>query len=140
MKKVLIISIILMFWSIGYAKKSKFPCLISGTWKYTNSSILNEFQQLYKITPKVPFQSEFLVFGGNNEFSHNFVSENGTVIKTLNGKWKINADKIKITYTDIDFELFVNYFFLDKDLVLGQNFSHVIFTRDNIDELKISLK
>ena len=53
--------------------------------------------------------------------------KNGVLTK---GKWKIVDDKIKITYADIDFQLMLSYFFIDKDLVLGQNFNHVIFTKD----------
>ena len=42
--------------------------------------------------------------------------------------------KIKVTYTDLDFQLTLNYFFLDKDLVLGQNFNHVILSKDATSE------
>jgi hypothetical protein len=55
------------------------------------------------------------------------------LIRTLKGKWKASGDKIKIVYSDVDYALSLDFFFIDKDLVLGQNFNHVIFTRGDTD-------
>lgn len=38
-------------------------------------------------------------------------------------------NKIKINYSKIDFDLSLTYFFIDNDLILGENFNHVIFTK-----------
>lgn len=125
---------------IGYSKKSKPICPVKGTWKYSNSSLKNDFQSLYKLSALQTYTKEYLVFGENNEFKHSFLNDEGMVLKTLKGKWKFCADKIKISYTDVDFELLLDYFFIDKDLVLGQNFSHVIFTKDELEDQRFALK
>lgn len=140
MKKVLIISLLLLLTASGYAKKNKAPCPVTGIWKYSNSSANNDFQQISRTIPGYKTTVEYLVFKTNNEFSHNFLNEKGQVVKTLNGKWKIQDKRIKISYADIDFELLLNYFFLDKDLVLGQNFNHIIFSKDNLNEINLASK
>ena len=62
-----------------------------------------------------------------------FFDHKNNLAKTLNGKWKVLDDKIKIEYSDINFICTVDYFFIGNDLVLGLNFNHVIFTKENID-------
>ncbi len=134
MRKVLLLSLILALAGSGYAKKSKPINPIFGTWKYTNSSAVNDFQQISNLSSNNERTTEYLVFYPNNEFKHDFINDKGQVIKSLKGKWKIADDKIRIIYSDIDFQLSLNYFFLDKDLVLGQNFNHIIFSKDAMDD------
>lgn len=123
-----------------YAQKNKSANPVEGTWKYTRQSAANEFRQVLDILPIKEYSSEYFVFDPNHKFKHEFMNENGIVVKTLRGNWKTNGDKIRIVYTDIKYTLNVDYFFLDKDLVLGQNFNHVIFTKNNMAEERIALK
>ncbi|MBK9328232.1 MAG: hypothetical protein IPM95_02730 [Sphingobacteriales bacterium] len=139
MKKVLLISLFLALAGSGYAKKDKTNCAITGTWKYSNSSAINDFQRISNLRT-ANYTSEYLVFNDRNEFKHEFVDENGLNTRTLKGKWKIFGTKIKISYTDIDFELLVDYFFMDNDLVLGKNLNHIIFTKDAFVENNLALK
>ena len=142
MKKVLLIVAILAI-AIGcYAKKNKAPSPVCGSWKYSNSSAINDFQRISNQNTSKESTTEYLVFYENKEFRHEFLNANHKIYKCLTGKWKIIDDKIKITYADIDFKLILNYFFIDKDLVLGQNFSHVIFTKDAtaIENLNLASK
>lgn len=46
---------------------------------------------------------------------------------------KLPAIKSKLNIQTLTFELTVDYFFIGKDLVLGLNFNHVVFTRENAD-------
>jgi hypothetical protein len=78
-------------------------------------------------------RTEYLTFEDNNKFKHEFLSNDGTIVRTLKGKWKADGDKIKMEYTDVDYDLMLNYFFLENDLVLGQHFNHIIFTKDNLE-------
>ena len=113
---------------------------IVGTWKYVTQSDVNDFQKVKIDVPKQDYQTELFVFESNNHFKHEFIDAKGNIVKILKGKWKTTLDKIKISYTDIDYTLNLDYFFLDKDLVLGKNFSHVIFTMDNVSDKNIALK
>lgn len=130
MKKVLLVSLLALLALGGYAKKNKSSSPVCGAWKYEKSSVINDFQRISNQSPYKDAKTELLVFNENNEFKHDFIDKDNHIYKTLTGKWKIVGDKIKITYTDIDFQLTLNYFFIDKDLVLGQNFNHIIFTKD----------
>ena len=113
---------------------------IVGTWKYVTQSDNNDFQKVKINVLKQDYQIELFIFESNNHFKHKFLDFEGNVVKVLEGKWKAATDKIKISYTDIDYTLNLDYFFLDKDLVLGKNFSHVIFTMDNVSDKNIALK
>lgn len=139
MKKVLLLSLFLALAGSGYAKKDKTNCAIYGTWKYSNSSAINDFQRISNFT-STNYTSEFLVFNERNEFVHEFLDANGLSVKTLKGKWKLYGDKIKISYSDIDFELLVDYFFIDNDLVLGKNLNHIIFSKDVMVTDNLALK
>ena len=130
MKRVLLIVAFLAIAIGGYAKKNKAPNPVCGSWKYSNASSINDFQRISNQSPYKEASTEYLVFFENNEFRHDFINAKKQVYKCLKGKWKIVDDKIIITYADIDFQLMLSYFFIDKDLVLGQNFNHVIFTKD----------
>ena len=118
--------------------QDKSPVL--GSWKYSRESIVNDFQQVSIDINKNEYVSEYFVFEPNNKFKHEFIDKNGMVVKTLKGKWKIFNNRIKIEYTDIDYSLTLDYFFLDKDLVLGQNFNHIIFSKDANEDKNIALK
>ena len=132
MRKVLLLSLFLAWAGSGYAKKSKTLSPLIGNWKYTNSSAINNFQKISNVSSKNEYTTEYLVFNENNEFKHDFINDKNQVVKSLKGKWKIINDKIRITYSDVDFQLLLNYFFLDKDLVLGENFNHIVFSKDNV--------
>lgn len=125
--------------SIAKDKTAKDPFI--GTWKFSNHSAVNDFQKAFAGAKQKNYQSEYFTFEANHSFIHNFIDKDGNLVKTLSGKWKSAGDKINIKYSDVDFNLTISYFFLDKDLVLGQNFSHVIFTKDdNIDLQNLAMK
>jgi hypothetical protein len=130
MKKVLFVLLLVALALGGYAKKNKTADPICGAWKYYNGSVINDFQRITKQNASNTFASEYFVFNKNNEFKHEFLNNENQIVKTLIGKWKAEDGKIKISYADIDFQLSINYFFIDKDLVLGQNFNHVVLTKD----------
>ncbi len=125
---LLILTIAISFTTIAKPKDDKSP--IIGSWKFSKQSISNEFQKVFRNTD---YQTEYFTFAPNHTFSHQFVDKDGNIVKSLQGKWNSTGGKINILYSDIDYNLNMTYFFLDKDLVLGQNFSHVIFTKDNTD-------
>lgn len=102
-----------------------------GTWKFSNKSAVNDFQKVFQ--DKRDYPSEYFTFESNHTFIHEFYDKKNNLVKALKGKWKSVNDKISISYTDIDFNLITTYFFIGKDLVLGQNFSHVIFSREAPD-------
>lgn len=102
-----------------------------GTWKFSSKTVVNDFQKLF--VHKRDYPIEYFTFEANHTFKHDFYDGKKNLVKTLNGKWKSVGDLIQIKYSTIEVELLTHYFFIDKDLVLGQNFSHVIFTRENTD-------
>ncbi len=122
------------------ARKNDTQNPIVGSWKFSRQSNQNEFRKVMANNAHEDYQSEYFIFEGDNKFRHEFVNEKGVVVKVLKGKWKTTADKIKIEYSDIDYNLTISYFFLDNDLVLGQNFNHVIFSRDNTENQNYALK
>ena len=113
----------------GKKNETKTPFI--GTWKFSNQSALNDFQKVAQ--NKQDCQTEYFTFNTDHSFTQDFLDAKKNLIKTLKGKWKSNGDKINITYYDIDFNLNTTYFFIDKDLVLGQNFNHIIFTKEDAD-------
>lgn len=130
MKKVILVSLLAVLALGGYAKKDKAPNPICGVWKYSNGSTINDFQRITKQEIKKQNGLEYFVFYENNKFKHEFLDNNKQIYKVLEGKWKASDGKIKINYSGIDFQLSLDYFFIDKDLVLGQNFNHVILSKD----------
>ncbi|HUM51082.1 MAG TPA: hypothetical protein PK431_04675 [Chitinophagales bacterium] len=113
---------------------------VLGTWKFTKKSAINEFQQVQLMNKNETVKEEFFVVSAKNKFQHQFVNDKGIVVKTLTGTWKADKSKIKIEYHELDYKLNVDYFFIGTDLVLGQNFSHVIFTKDNLNDQNITMK
>lgn len=101
-----------------------------GTWKFSRQSENNDFKKVFS-SNSIKSSYEYLTFEANGKLKHQFVNQQNEVIKTLDGKWKELNGKIKITYNDFDITLTVDYFFLADDLVLGQNFNHVIFSKEN---------
>lgn len=114
-------------------RKNETKSPIIGSWKFSNQSAINEFQKAFENKQYRNCKTEYFTFEPNHTFKHNFIDQEDRIIKTLSGKWKSIGNKIKIEYAEIDFSFTTSYFFLDKDLVLGQNFSHVIFTKDDWD-------
>jgi hypothetical protein len=104
---------------------------IIGTWKFSCQSAINDFQKIFN--QKGDFRTEYFTFSSNHTFIHEFADKDEHLIKTLTGKWKFSGSKIKIDYAEVDYTLLLEYFFIDKYLVLGQNFNHVIFTRYTAD-------
>jgi len=135
MKKFLLITAIIASVSAGtFAKGSNEKKELVGSWKYTNASAKNDLQKISDKVSNVDYVTEYFTFQDNNKFKHEFLNENGAIVKTLKGKWKVIANKIKIEYNDFNYNLNLDYFFLDKDLVLGQNFSHIIFSKGDMNE------
>jgi hypothetical protein len=133
MKTLIILFLSVAFTGNGWAfNKGKSASPIVGSWKYDRQSEVNDFQPVLNTEQKTTV-SEYFVFEQNNRFRHVFMDEKGNIIKQLSGKWKVLGDKVTISYNELNYTVNVDYFFLDKDLVLGQNFNHVIFKReDNI--------
>lgn len=130
MKKILLISLTILTLSAS-ARKNESGNQIVGTWKCANQSKVNDFQKVF--TNNADYQTEHFTFEPNHVFVHSFINEKGNVVKVLKGKWKFIGDKVNITYADIDYSITTDYFYIGEDLILGQNFSHVIFTKDNTD-------
>lgn len=105
---------------------------IVGSWKFSNQSKVNDFQKVFD-NKKKDYQTEYFIFSADHTFTHEFIDKDDKLVKTLKGKWKSAGDKIKIDYSEVDYTLSLDYFFIDKDLVLGQNFNHVIFTKGDVD-------
>ena len=78
---------------------------IVGSWKFTKKTKTSEFQKVFDNSQMAEIRTEYLTF----------------------------EDKIKMEYADVDYDLMLNYFFLENDLVLGQHFNHIIFTKDNLE-------
>ena len=110
---------------------------IIGTWKFSSQSKINDFQKVFTNQPE--YQTEFFTFNPNHTFIHEFADENGIAIKSMKGKWKLMGDKISIIYNDIDYIVYSEYFYIGKDLVLGKNFNHIVFTRENVDFLDVAV-
>jgi hypothetical protein len=106
---------------------------IVGSWKFSKQSKLNDFQKVFEDKQQRDYKTEYFTFESNHTFTHEFIDKDDKLIRTLKGKWKASGDKIKIVYSDVDYALSLDFFFIDKDLVLGQNFNHVIFTRGDTD-------
>ena len=116
--------------------------LLVGSWKYSTESAVNDFQKVSNTLLKQDYSAEYFIFEPNNRFRHEFITKAGEIVKTMKGKWKVLNNKIKIEYADFNYSLNLDYFFLDKDLVLGQNFNHVIFSKDidnDMDNKNIAL-
>lgn len=111
-----------------------------GNWKFSNKSKNNDFQKVFDGSTIINYKSEIFKFATNGTFKHDFIDTKGNTVRTLEGKWKSTGDKINIKYTEIDYELSLSYFFIDQDLVLGQNFNHVIFTKEINFENPITMK
>jgi hypothetical protein len=141
MKKLLFLMLFLALAGNSLAKKDRnLNNPVLGTWKFYNQSVKNDLQPV-KSMLGLNYKSEVFIFETDNQFRHEFLNAEGETLKTLHGKWKSSADKIKISYTDINFKLEINYFFIDQDLVLGQNFNHVIFTKyTETDNRNLTLK
>lgn len=140
MKNLLLILLLLSTIGSAIAKKdkrNKEPFV--GSWKFTNQSIKNDFQEVFA-NKQLNCTDEYFTFKPDATFKHEFFDKKGNLLKSLKGKWKSLGDKIKIEYSDINFGLIISYFFLDNDLVLGQNFNHIIFTRNKADFQNLALK
>ena len=112
-------------------KKNEPKNPIIGTWKFSRQSINNDFQKKFDGMRSYPI--EYLTFYEDHTFKHEFLDTKNNTGKTLIGKWKNNESAITINYSDIEFAVNSKYFFLDNDLVIGQNFNHVIFTKSITD-------
>jgi hypothetical protein len=130
MKNLLILLLFLTMTGSAIAKHKATKDPFIGTWKFSNQTVINDFQKTFASTKESDIKTEYLTFESNHNFKHDFLDKYGNSVKSFSGKWKSEGEKINISYSGIDFKLSINYFFIDKDLVLGQNFSHVIFTRD----------
>lgn len=135
MKNICTFLLLLLVSASAIAQKNKeIKSPIIGTWKFSIQSKQNEFRKTFDHQRQADYQTEFFTFETNHTFRHDFADKDGNIVKTMKGKWKTAGEKISITYIDIDYVLLTSYFFLDKDLVLGKNFSHVIFTKATDEE------
>ena len=134
MKKTLfLMCLVAVFVTALAQRKNETKTPIIGSWKFSNQSKVNDFQKIFENKQSLDYQTEYFTFEPNHTFKHEFISKDDKLIRTLKGKWKSVGNKIKIEYSDIDYALTLDYFFLDQDLVLGQNFNHVIFTKGDVD-------
>ena len=136
MKKLILIAAIytsLVVTAFGKGAGEEKASLV-GSWKYSTESAVNDLQKITDNISKLDYSTEYFIFQDNNKFVHEFINKNGETVKTLKGKWKVFNNKIKIEYADFNYSLNLDYFFLDKDLVLGQNFNHIIFSKDMNDQ------
>lgn len=132
MKTILLLICFLTIAITGLAEQKKESTNpIVGTWKFSSQSAINDFQKVFN--NQNDYKNEYFMFEPNKSFKHDFVNDAGILVKTLKGKWKLVGDKIRIEYSDIDYSITISYFYIGTDLVLGQNFNHVIFTKENID-------
>lgn len=132
MKNTLTLLLFLMIFGNAVAQKNKeAKSPLIGSWKFSNQSKLNDFQKIFENEQQRSFKTEYFTFASNHTFVHEFIDKDDNLVKSLKGKWKSVGNKIKIEYSDIAYALTLDYFFLDKDLVLGQNFNHIIFTQGN---------
>lgn len=69
---------------------------LMGSWEYKNESIKNDFQTVINIKN---YSVERFVFEEKNKFKHEFLNENGDIVKVLYGKWLLINNKIKISYS-----------------------------------------
>lgn len=127
-----LLCLVAMFGTTLAQRKNETENPIIGTWKFSRQSINNDFQKKFEGMRNFP--NEYLTFYQNHTFRHEFMDTKGNVGKELTGEWKLKNDAISILYDEIDFNLKTNYFFIDTDLVLGQNFNHVVFTKQSINE------
>lgn len=140
MKKLLILLLFLTMAGSAIAKHKATKDPFIGTWKFTNQTAVNDFQKAFAYNKQSEIKSEYFTFESNHTFKHDFLDKNGNLLKSLSGKWKSSGEKINIKYADIYFNLSIKYFFIDNDLVLGQNFSHVIFTKDIVGSQNFASK
>jgi hypothetical protein len=131
MKKLLLLAA--LFTSITFSTKAnEGKELLVGSWKYSTQSSVNDFQKITNTVSKDDYSTEYFIFEKNNKFRHEFINKDAEIVRSLKGKWKLVNNKIKIEYVEPNYSLTLDYFFLDQDLVLGQNFNHIIFSKDDV--------
>ncbi|MFN8266959.1 MAG: lipocalin family protein [Chitinophagales bacterium] len=146
MKNIITTALLLLLISVGFAKgKKEAASPLIGSWKFTRESKINDFQKAMAKNSGTDFTTEYFIFEKNQQFRHEFIAQDGAVIKVLTGKWKIADNKVKIEYANIDYTLNTDYFFIADDLVLGQNFNHVVLSKgdkgfENLDNKNVALK
>jgi hypothetical protein len=146
MKNLITAIFLILLTGMGFAKgKKEAASPLVGSWKFTRESKINDFQKAIAKNSGTNFTTEYFIFEKNQQFRHEFIAQDGAVIKVLTGKWKIADNKVKIEYANIDYSLNTDYFFIADDLVLGQNFNHVVLSKedkgyDNLDDKNVALK
>lgn len=131
MKKLLLLAA--LFTSVTFSTKAnEGKELLVGSWKYSTQSSVNDFQKITNTVSKDDYSTEYFIFEKNNKFRHEFINKDAEIVRSLKGKWKLVNNKIKIEYAEPNYSLTLDYFFLDQDLVLGQNFNHIIFSKDDV--------
>ncbi len=141
MKKHLLLALFAVISLTTFAqRKENANSPLNGSWKYSRQSVKNDFQFVGKSKTAVQHATEELIFEGKNQFRHEFLDKDGFVVKILKGKYSIQNDKVKIVYADIKYELTVDYFFIGDELVLGNNFQHIILTKQDLNAGNVALK
>jgi hypothetical protein len=139
MKKVLFVMCLVVITITALAgTKNETQNPIVGTWKFSSQSAINDFQKVFN--NKNDYKTEFFMFESDKTFKHDFVNKSGNLVKTMKGKWKLVGNKINIVYSDIEYSMTLEYFYIGKDLILGQNFNHVVFTKENADFQNMAAK
>jgi len=134
MKNIITTALLLLLISVGFAKgKKEAASPLIGSWKFTRESKINDYQKIMAKNSGTDFNTEYFVFEKNQQFRHEFITPDGSIGKVLIGKWRITDNKVKIEYSNIDYVLNTDYFFIADDLVLGQNFNHIILSKENKD-------
>lgn len=141
MKKHLLLALFAVISLTTFAqRKENANSPLNGSWKYSRQSVKNDFQFVGNSKTAVQHATEELIFEGKNQFRHEFLDKDGFVVKVLKGKYSIQNDKVKIVYADIKYELTVDYFFIGDELVLGNNFQHIILSKQDLNAGNVALK
>ncbi|HNF48010.1 MAG TPA: hypothetical protein PKO18_00910 [Chitinophagales bacterium] len=104
---------------------------VIGSWKHYNSAMLTKNNLGYKSRPELNYSKEEFTFYDNATFKHDFINEDGILIKSLKGKWSATNNKIDLVYDNLAYNLSTNYFFIGDELVIGQAFNHIILQKED---------
>ncbi len=136
MKNLLLTAALASMLCISYAgSKPKNKSPLTGVWNFTNASKTVDFAES-KIF--VSADKEQFIFNADFTFSHVFLSKDNQTLKSLKGIFTLEGSKICMRYTDVDFTLDTQYFFIGNDLVLGSALSHFIFTKDTGNNMEMA--
>lgn len=111
---------------------------LTGIWKFTQQSVMSTDRELSGFFPV--YKTEYFVLSHDEKFKHVFLDEEGTVVKVLEGKWEDSGNTLYIRYSGIKYKFSTNYFFIGDELILGDDFKYITFTKQQEDEQNLALK